>query len=103
MPTYIACTRVSTTRQIQGVSLFEQCAAIERYAAARGLHIIQWFEQVSKATDRQQVVGGTRTQRKPNSFSLADAEVSFAGEGLSGSFALSTPFHPCLFDRSSHS
>lgn len=49
MQTYIAYTRVSTTRQVLGVSLAEQRSAIERYATARNLHISQWFEEVRTA------------------------------------------------------
>ena len=55
MPTYIAYTRVSSIRQMQGVSLAEQRAAIERYAAAKGLHINQWFEEVRTATCHRRV------------------------------------------------
>src|SRR5258707_807131 len=40
-----AYIRVSTAKQGQGVSLQEQRAAIERYAARTGAEIIQWFEE----------------------------------------------------------
>jgi DNA invertase Pin-like site-specific DNA recombinase len=46
MKTYFAYTRVSTQRQgEQGVSLQEQKAEIERYAAQKGLAISMWFEE----------------------------------------------------------
>jgi site-specific DNA recombinase len=44
--------RVSTTKQGEGVSLQEQRAAIERYAAKEGLRIIQWFEEKETAAKR---------------------------------------------------
>jgi site-specific DNA recombinase len=37
--------RVSTTRQGEGVSLQEQRASIERFAAQRGITIARWFEE----------------------------------------------------------
>jgi len=49
MKTYIAYVRVSTTRQVQGASLTEQCAAIERYARSRGLLIKEWRKEVQTA------------------------------------------------------
>jgi len=51
---YFAYVRVSTRHQGRyGVSLDEQAAAIESYAAARGLTIIKWFEgpNLSKVID----------------------------------------------------
>jgi site-specific DNA recombinase len=50
MGTYFAYARVSTPRQGEkGVSLQEQKAAIERYAAAHGLEITRWFEERESA------------------------------------------------------
>ncbi|MEW8521627.1 MAG: recombinase family protein [Candidatus Thiodiazotropha endolucinida] len=46
-------TRVSTTKQgTQGVSLQEQKAAIERYAHAQGLTILEWFTEQQTAAKR---------------------------------------------------
>lgn len=46
-------TRVSTTKQgIEGVSLQEQKAAIERYAHAQNLTIIDWFTEQQTAAKR---------------------------------------------------
>lgn len=50
--------RVSTTKQGEGVSLQEQRAAIERYAAKEGLRIIQWFEEKETAAKRGRPVFG---------------------------------------------
>jgi site-specific DNA recombinase len=45
MKQLFAYIRVSTAKQGQGVSLQEQRAAIERYAARAGVLIVQWFEE----------------------------------------------------------
>lgn len=45
MKQLFAYIRVSTAKQGQGVSLQEQRAAIERYAARMGVLIVQWFEE----------------------------------------------------------
>ncbi|MEW8200071.1 MAG: recombinase family protein, partial [Candidatus Thiodiazotropha endolucinida] len=46
-------TRVSTTKQgTEGVSLQEQKAAIERYAQAQNLTIIDWFTEQQTAAKR---------------------------------------------------
>src|SRR5258708_28894431 len=51
MGTYFAYARVSTPRQGEkGVSLQEQKAAIERYAAVHGLEITRWFEERESAS-----------------------------------------------------
>jgi site-specific DNA recombinase len=51
MGTYFAYARVSTPRQGEkGVSLQEQKAAIERYAAMHGLEITRWFEERESAS-----------------------------------------------------
>src|SRR5579864_6992527 len=50
MGTYFAYARVSTPRQGEGVSLPEQKAAIERYAAIHGLEISRWFEERESAS-----------------------------------------------------
>src|SRR5260370_27316348 len=50
MGTYFAYVRVSTPRQGEGVSLPEQKAAIERYAAVHGLEISRWFEERESAS-----------------------------------------------------
>ncbi len=50
MGTYFAYARVSTPRQGEGVSLPEQKAAIERYAAVHGLEISRWFEERESAS-----------------------------------------------------
>jgi site-specific DNA recombinase len=51
MGTYFAYARVSTPRQGEkGVSLPEQKAAIERYAAVHGLEITRWFEERESAS-----------------------------------------------------
>lgn len=53
MKTYFGYVRVSTLKQgAQGVSLIEQKAAIERYAAKNGLEIIDWFEERETAAKR---------------------------------------------------
>ncbi len=43
--TFYGYIRVSTARQGEGVSLQEQRASIERFAAQRGLTISRWFEE----------------------------------------------------------
>jgi DNA invertase Pin-like site-specific DNA recombinase len=51
MATYFAYARVSTPRQGEkGVSLHEQRAAIERYAAIHSLEISSWFEEQQSAS-----------------------------------------------------
>jgi DNA invertase Pin-like site-specific DNA recombinase len=51
MGTYFAYARVSTPRQGEkGVSLNEQRAAIEKYAAIHGLEISRWFEEQQSAS-----------------------------------------------------
>lgn len=51
MGTYFAYARVSTPRQGEkGVSLQEQKAAIERYAAIHALEITRWFEERESAS-----------------------------------------------------
>ena len=53
MKTVFAYIRVSTARQgVQGVSLQEQRAAIERYARQHSLHIEEWFEECQTAAKR---------------------------------------------------
>lgn len=42
-------TRVSTTKQGEGVSLEAQKEAIERYASQHGLVVVQWFEEKETA------------------------------------------------------
>ena len=50
MNTFYGYIRVSTVRQGEhGVSLPEQKDAIERYAARKGLKIIEWFEEQQTA------------------------------------------------------
>ena len=44
MKQLFAYIRVSTAKQGQGVSLQEQRAAIDRYAARANIEIIAWFE-----------------------------------------------------------
>jgi site-specific DNA recombinase len=56
---YFAYIRVSTTRQGErGVSLNEQRAAIERYAARNGLTISRWFEERVTAAKRGRPIFG---------------------------------------------
>jgi site-specific DNA recombinase len=50
MGKHFAYARVSTPRQGEGVSLPEQKAAIERYAAVHGLEITRWFEERETAS-----------------------------------------------------
>jgi DNA invertase Pin-like site-specific DNA recombinase len=52
MKSYFAYLRVSTTKQGLGVSLQEQRAAIERYAARNKLHVSEWFEERVTAAKR---------------------------------------------------
>jgi site-specific DNA recombinase len=52
MKSYFAYIRVSTQKQGQGVSLQEQRASIERYAARHGLTICAWFEELETAAKR---------------------------------------------------
>lgn len=59
MNTYFGYIRVSTAKQgTHGVSLAEQKAAIERYAARSGLSIGQWFEERETAAKRGRPVFG---------------------------------------------
>ena len=52
MKSYFAYMRVSTAKQGLGVSLQEQRAAIERYAAHHKLHVREWFEERETAAKR---------------------------------------------------
>ena len=52
MKTYFAYTRVSTTRQGEGVSLQEQRTAILEYAAKRRMMIGHWYEEQESAAKR---------------------------------------------------
>jgi len=53
MKSYFGYIRVSTAKQgTHGVSLIEQKAAIERYAARFSLSIIEWFEERETAAKR---------------------------------------------------
>jgi site-specific DNA recombinase len=50
---FFAYIRVSTIKQgVQGVSLQEQKSAIERYAQAQNIRIVQWFEERETAAKR---------------------------------------------------
>ncbi len=52
MKTYFAYTRVSTTRQGEGVSLQEQRAAILEYAGKRYMTIARWYQEQESAAKR---------------------------------------------------
>jgi site-specific DNA recombinase len=53
MKTFYGYIRVSTVKQgVQGVSLQEQRAAIEGYAARHGFTIVSWFEETQTAAKR---------------------------------------------------
>lgn len=52
MKRFFGYIRVSTVKQGEGVSLAEQRAAIERYAAQHGLDIAEWFEDQETAAKR---------------------------------------------------
>jgi DNA invertase Pin-like site-specific DNA recombinase len=50
MPTtYLAYTRISSTKQLIGVSLAEQRIAIERYARERSLNITHRYQDIQTA------------------------------------------------------
>ena len=52
MNSYFGYIRVSTARQGEGVSLEQQKSAIEAYARAHGLSIVDWFEEKESASKR---------------------------------------------------
>lgn len=56
--------RVSTTKQgSEGVSLVEQKAAIERYAAANTIELVEWFEEQQTAAKRGRPIFGKMLSR----------------------------------------
>ena len=55
---YFGYIRVSTVKQGEGVSLQEQRAAIERYAASQRIRISEWFEEKETAAKRGRPVFG---------------------------------------------
>src|SRR5579871_3136688 len=85
MATYFAYARVSTPRQGEkGVSLHEQRAAIERYAAIHSLEISSWFEEQQSAsqTGRPQFLQMLQLLRKGTAQSRIIHKIERSGPNL---------------------